>query len=466
MVWLESLPDDWWNEYQGFLLSPLSIQELRIEILFLARCVLLEARTYARVCQRTRLSSRDFQVALEARHIHLDVNLAQSESRQVQTTTMSLSSMIDRMDPFAGRFDGIKLTMHWLAIDGEQPIIAENPMPDFSHSNVFHTTEPRTNDTVILSPLLADQSPSLQKLFGMASDVATSRRSGIKQTHHVHPLTMNNLPLKPIHPRHAPVRRSYMASTLAPTVPSLAHELSAEQQLYFKMLTETCFNGTQQQRTNAFRCLSSDAALQPLLPRLVVFITKGIQINIHLRDLRFIIRFLSMLKMLTINPHIAFDKYLHLIVSSLFTCLLCVFDLPKNPVATVGSAIDKTSSNGYSTVWIVREQASDLLSHFEKRFSTIPHLTERMVFLLKSALTDTTTARTFSMVYACAQTWLSMDAHRWNATIFDIIEEHRRTSVLECDFDLDPAEQEALFNRKIHDLLQKYNLTVRTGNGQ
>ena len=466
MVWLESLPDDWWNGYQGCLLTPRSIQELRIEILFLARCVLLEARTYARVCQRTRLSSRDFQVALDARHIHLNVNLASSENRQVEAKTMSLSSIIDRMDPFVGRFDSIKLTMHWLAIDGEQPITADNPMPNFNTSYVSHTTERTTNDTAILSSLLADQSSSLQKLFGMATHTAPSLRGSIAQTHHVHPLTMNNLLLKPIHPRHAPVRRPYMTSIVPPPVSSLAHELGAEQQLYFKILTETCFNGTQQQRTNAFRCLSSDAALQPLLPRLIVFITKGIQINIHLRDLRFIIRFLSMLKMLTINPRIAFDKYLHLIVSSLFTCLLCVFDLPKSAIATVATPTDKTSSNDYSTVWIVREQASDLLSHFEKRFSTIPHLTERLISLLKSALTDASTAKTFSMVYACAQTWLSIDVHRWGATIFGIVEEYRTTSALESDFDLDPVEQEALFNSKIRDLLDKYNLPVQTGNSR
>ena len=192
---------------------------------------------------------------------------------------------------------------------------------------------------------------------------------------------MNNLSLKPIYPRQVPFRHGFHHPAIPSTpVPCLAHELSVEQQLYFQMLTETCFNGTEDERTDAFRSLSSDAALQPLLPRLLLFIQKGIYLNIFLRDLLFVIRFLSILKMLTINKHVSFEKYLSLIIPSLLTCVSCIFNLPK--ATSHPSTAEKHSSNHYSTVWILREQASELLIHFQDRYSMIPRLTQRIVSVL------------------------------------------------------------------------------------
>jgi len=136
----------------------------------------------------------------------------------------------------------------------------------------------------------------------------------------VHPLTKNNLIIKPIHPQNIPVRHSHInnhTSSLQSSQSCLAHELSLEQQLYFKSLTESCFNGTDKQRTDALYCLSSDAALQPLLPRLLLFIAKGIETNIHLHDLNFIIQFLSILKMLIMNTFVSFDKKYNLVLEDI-----------------------------------------------------------------------------------------------------------------------------------------------------
>jgi hypothetical protein len=178
---------------------------------------------------------------------------------------------------------------------------------------------------------------------------------------YIHSLTKNNLTVKPIYPRNAPVHRSHTNQNISlplpsSSLPSLAHELSIEQQLYFKSLTESCFNGTDKQCLDAFHSLASDAALQSLVPRLLLFISKRIQANIYLNDLNFILQFLSILKMLTINTFISFDKYLHLIIPSLLTCLVCLFDLPKNTNSSL--SLDLSISNNYSTVWIMREEAS------------------------------------------------------------------------------------------------------------
>ena len=238
-----------------------------------------------------------------------------------------------------------------------------------------------------------------------------------------------------------------------------AHELSIEQQLYFKSLTESCFNGTNKERTDAFYYFSSDAALQPLLPRLLLFIAKGIQTNIRLHDPYFITQFLSILKMLTLNTFISFDKYLHSIIPSLLTCLVCIFDMPKPD--NVLLTIDQINSNNNSMIWIVREQAGDLISYFASKYSTVPYFTERIISIIKSNLSVSDRITTYSSVYACIRTLLLIDVQMYGLFVVDIAQNCKKSNVLGGDFDCDHSEQQIVFNQKINELLEKYNLVSK-----
>ncbi|CAF4406220.1 unnamed protein product [Rotaria socialis] len=435
MVWLETLPDDWWKSYQSISLSTHCIHELNIELLFIVRSLLLETRTYARACKRICLCAIDFQAALETRNIYRNKNFT-NYVQQLEKTSISVLSLIDQVDQLSSKTNRLELTIHWLAIDGQQPIISDNPPANFSEDNSEEKKQKKSNGTKILPNELINRSSTLEKLFQIAN---TSRRKNYVYQEHIHPLTKNNLTMKPTHPRNLPLRRFHANNNKVPCIESiqtcLAHELSIEQQLYFKLLTESCFNGTDKQCADAFHCFSSDAALQPLLPRLLLFIALGIQTNIHLHDLSFILRFLSILKMLTSNKFISFDKYLHSIMPTLLTCLLCIFDLAKND--PILSTIDHNSSNNYSAVWTLREQTSDFISYFEDKYSNISYFTERICSIIKRNLNNTTT--TFSIVYAY------------------ILQNYKQTKLIEVDFDLDYNEQKTLFNQKINELLGKYN---------
>ncbi|CAF4806610.1 unnamed protein product [Rotaria socialis] len=436
MVWLETLPDDWWRSYQSISLSTHCIHELNIELLFIVRSLLLETRTYARACKRICLCAIDFQAALETRNIYRNKNFT-NYVQQLEKTSISVVSLIDQVDQLSSKTNRLELTIHWLAIDGQQPIISDNPPANFSENNSEEKKQKKSNGTKILPNELINRSSTLEKLFQIAN---TSRRKNYVYQEHIHPLTKNNLTMKPTHPRNLPLRRFHANNNKVPCIESiqtcLGHELSIEQQLYFKLLTESCFNGTDKQCADAFHCFSSDAALQPLLPRLLLFIAQGIQTNIHLHDLSFILRFLSILKMLTSNKFISFDKYLHSIMPTLLTCLLCIFDLAKND--PILSTIDHNSSNNYSAVWTLREQTSDFISYFEDKYSNISYFTERICSIIKRNLNNTTT--TFSIVYAY------------------ILQNYKQTKLIEVDFDLDYNEQKTLFNQKINELLGKYNI--------
>jgi len=168
MVWLESLPDDWWKQYQSISLSPACIQELNIELLFLIRSLLLETRTYARICKRVRLLVHDFQNALDARNIHRSVHFI-NKIKQSKESIISISSLLHQTDQLPSNIDRIQLTIHWLAIDGEQPIIPENPLPNFIEENSLNKKLQTTNEQKIIPSQLTDQSPLLKKLFEIAS---------------------------------------------------------------------------------------------------------------------------------------------------------------------------------------------------------------------------------------------------------------------------------------------------------
>jgi hypothetical protein len=161
--------------------------------------------------------------------------------------------------------------------------------------------------------------------------------------------------------------------------------------------------------------------------------------------------------MLTINKFIFFDKYLHSIIPSLLTCLLCIFDIPKN--INLLSTIDQMN---YSTIWLIREQTSDLIFYFEKKYSTIPYLTQRIISVIKSNLiNNNNTTITYSIVYGCIRTLLLIDIQMYSSFVIEILRSYKKTKIVEPDFDFDPIEQQTLFDQKINELFEKYHLTLQ-----
>lgn len=278
----------------------------------------------------------------------------------------------------------------------------------------------------------------------------------------VHPSTKNNLIVKSMHSSQVPIRRLHtntqILSKLHLSDTCLGHELSVEQQSYFKLLTESCFNGTDKKYSYALNRLSSDAALQPLVPRLLLFIAKSIQINIHMNDLDCIIRFLSILKMLTINTFISFDKYLHLILPTLLSCTLCIFDMIKNDC--ILSITDESNSTSHSTIWSMREQSSDLIAYFNRRYAIIPYFTERIISRIMSYLVENGCNTTYSIIYICIRTLLLIDNIRFNSFIINLFKNFRKEKTVEPDIDLDNIEQQIIFNHKIKELFKEHNLML------
>ena len=58
------------------------------------------------------------------------------------------------------------------------------------------------------------------------------------------------------------------------------HELSVEQQLYYKEITEACVGSDEPRRAEALQSLACDPGLHQMLPRLCTFIAEGVRVNV------------------------------------------------------------------------------------------------------------------------------------------------------------------------------------------
>lgn len=79
------------------------------------------------------------------------------------------------------------------------------------------------------------------------------------------------------------------------------HELSVEQQLYYKEITEACVGSDEGRRAEALQSLACDPGLHQMLPRLCTFIAEGVRVNVVQHNLAFLIYLMRMVKSLLEN---------------------------------------------------------------------------------------------------------------------------------------------------------------------
>ena len=143
---------------------------------------------------------------------------------------------------------GVSLRAHWLAIDGVMPAIPENP-PALSKEQLKKES--------------ADPLSKLKK-----SDAKDNKIGSLN-------FVLNAAKLK-------------MLETV--NVKQLAkHELSVEQQLYYKEITEACVGSDESRRAEALQSLACDPGLHQMLPRLCTFIGEGVRVNVVQHNLAILI---------------------------------------------------------------------------------------------------------------------------------------------------------------------------------
>uniref|UniRef100_A0A3B4CJ65 Transcription initiation factor TFIID subunit 6 n=1 Tax=Pygocentrus nattereri TaxID=42514 RepID=A0A3B4CJ65_PYGNA len=104
--------------------------------------------------------------------------------------------------------------------------------------------------------------------------------------------------------------------------PRSTHELSVEQQLYYKEITEACVGSCEAKRAEALQSIATDPGLYQMLPRFSTFISEGVRVNVVQNNLALLIYLMRMVKALMDNPTLYLEKYLHELLPAVVTCIV------------------------------------------------------------------------------------------------------------------------------------------------
>jgi len=222
----------------------------------------------------------------------------------------------------------VTLKSHWLFVDGVQPSIPENPIPKITK-------------------------PSFQ-----SSQLTDGRRV----------LNMDGSAVSPsLHKFDVPIQQGLK--------PVVKHDLSLEQQLFYKEITESIIgvkeksaqHGTEDKkvRDEALASLRYATGIHQLLPRFIAFFHEGIKCNVasfnSTLDRSTTIGYytvtgflLKMMDNLNQNANISLEDYIHEILPGLFTCCLS----------------NKLASPHYKNQYRSRDLSATIISSIVKCYSS------------------------------------------------------------------------------------------------
>lgn len=227
------------------------------------------------------------------------------------------------MEPLPKAPAPVTLTGHWLAIEGVQPQIPENP---------------NIHDRLKVNP--QSDVASVEKMLQEPSSVF------------------------------GPVPRKTVLEE-AEVKPLVKHVLSKEHQLYFDTCTSDLMSGVDNKTEGAVVALGRDAGLQQLVPYFIQFVAELVPKS--LRDPSRLLLMVRILKALFGNEHLLLEPYLHQMMPPVLTCI-------------VGKRLCEDPERD-SRHWKLREEASALIAAILSKYAAVyQSLLPRVVKTLTKAL--------------------------------------------------------------------------------
>ncbi|KAF7725703.1 hypothetical protein EC973_009420 [Apophysomyces ossiformis] len=231
-----------------------------------------EAAKFMRHSKRSKLTVDDMNAALRVKNVEPLYGYACGEAPKFRKTTAAMSNQdLYFAEDEEVDFDTIlnkplpkipldvSFTAHWLAIEGIQPAIPQNPTPSDAKAELL----------------------TKRKSHAVSNGISTDQ-----------------VDVKPL----------------------VKHVLSKELQMYFERITEAVLSEDERLRSQAFESLRLDPGLHQLLPYFVQHIHKKVTQN-H-KNLDILEAMLSMSQSLLHNKHLFVEPYLHQLIPPILSCLV------------------------------------------------------------------------------------------------------------------------------------------------
>ncbi|CAH1368277.1 unnamed protein product [Tenebrio molitor] len=305
-IGIGNLPDD-------------AAKELAEDISFKLKHIIQDAAKFVHHAKRTKLMQNDIDAALRAKNLEPQYGFQSSEplpfrfasggGRElhfIEEKEVVLNDLLQNLNAKAPL--EVSLRSHWLCIDGVQPTIPENPPPVAKHIQKLESVDPINKKPI--------------------KETSGKPTTGKQKLRNVETVQIKQL---------------------------ATHELSVEQQLYYKEITEACVGSDEARRAEALQSLASDPGLHEMLPRMCTFIIEGVRVNVVQNNLALLIYLMRMVKALLDNQSLYLEKYLHELIPSVTTCIV-------SKQLCMRPELDNH--------WALRDFASRLMSQICKNFNT------------------------------------------------------------------------------------------------